>query len=406
MRSLTFTTLFCVALLAPLALFVLEVPFGIVLPAKASSQEAHHLSGDLAALQNEQTPLSLSDIRSGAFQSAVEIEIGRHIPFKSSALLGNAFWQRTMIGMSDVLFGYRCYPAYYGSSRLWLSEWNAASEQPLKQIDALRDSITEFASGLERIARQYPSISFHVLVVDQPATVSGNPAHDLLGGNTITTEAVYQQLTDDCQEPNITVNTNAHENLESYYADYMKGDHHWNIQGAVEAASILLEDAGLPGIDDPTFIPVGDIGYSGYTARAALADIVDAPFDAQIDYSPLSIIDGDAILDGNDHSKYWNLSDEEKYWQFYESYWPYDTHFEGPGNDAALMICDSAGNSIARMIALQYSALYVDHDLHSNTHDAQPLSELIESYRPVDVYIVSIPNDILDFCTRNPQYFD
>lgn len=407
MRSVTLASLFCIVLLAPFALFILEVPCGIDLPSKASSREALYLSGDTAALQNEHTlHLSLSDIRSGTFQAAFEEEISRHIPFKSSALLGNALWQRAMIGLSDSLFKYECYPAYYGSPRLWLAQWDAPSEYPVRQMEPYHDAIEGFATGLDRIAQQYPNVSFHVLVADQPATVPANPAHEFLGGNTITTETVCQQIAEECTEPNVTVSTNANETMETYFDTYMKSDHHWNAQGALEAANILLEDAGLPGLDEPAFSPVGTIDYSGYTARAALVTIADTPLDADIDYSALTIKEGDAILEGNDHSTYWDSSDDAKHWQFYESYWPYHTHFDGPGEERALMICDSAGNSIARMLALQSESLDVRHDLHSNTHDAAPLSELIDTFHPNDVYIVSIPNDLLDFCARNPGYFD
>ena len=42
--------------------------------------------------------------------------MGNCIPMKATALLANAALQRSAIETSNALFGWECYPAFYGSS--------------------------------------------------------------------------------------------------------------------------------------------------------------------------------------------------------------------------------------------------------------------------------------------------
>lgn len=373
------------------------------IPPTISSEEGLNLSGEI---DSKPIPLSPSDIKSGATQKAFEKEITRYIPFKSSALLGNAKLQKTMIELSNSLFGWKAYPTYYGSNRLWIPSQDAVTDLPYRATADSLEPIKCFSEGIDHLADEYPNINFHVLIADQPSTTLGNPAHELIEADTVTIDEVIRQLHDGCDAPNVTMIIDRPDDLDEYYDSYMKSDHHWNAKGAFHAINALLEEQGADVMDGIDIVQVSDVGYTGYTARAGLVDVQDSALDADIDYSTVSIYDHGTTLSGNDHSKYWDSDHQKKRWQFYESYWPYYNEYSGPGDGTALLICDSAALPIERYLAMQYRKLYVSYDLHDNTHGASSLSNLIEEDKPQDVYFIAITNDLISFCGRNPGYFE
>lgn len=104
-RNVIFSIIVCIVIASPAALYFVQNVAGARLPDWVSSENAKYLSGGMGEA-HVKASLNLRGFKSGKFQSALETEIGNHIPLKATVLLGNAALQRTLIVASNGLFNW------------------------------------------------------------------------------------------------------------------------------------------------------------------------------------------------------------------------------------------------------------------------------------------------------------
>lgn len=102
---------------------------------------------------------------------------GRGQPYseKGSALIANATLQRSAISLSNKLFGWDCYPTYYGSSYIYCPALKALGQIPSLSTASLQD-YNHFCDSIESYSQNNPNQSITIFLVDMSSTSASNPA--------------------------------------------------------------------------------------------------------------------------------------------------------------------------------------------------------------------------------------
>ena len=114
-RSLVFALSFCVFLCGPILLWGAQHIPSLQIPSWLSAEDASYLTGGTTETRLSEC-VSIDGFLSEEFQNETNNVIGNNIPAKASAILSIAALQRRGIEASNSLFGFECYPTYYGSS--------------------------------------------------------------------------------------------------------------------------------------------------------------------------------------------------------------------------------------------------------------------------------------------------
>ena len=150
-RNVLFPVVMCLLLCGPGLLFVAG-RMDASLPSWLTAEDATYLSGGIK-YPDVVGELSLEGFASGDLQQAIEDEVGNYIPAKGAALLLNAGLQHEAICASNVLFGWDCLPAFYGSSLVVTSTGGGrlletaekATPQILENCSSMADLYDQFA---------------------------------------------------------------------------------------------------------------------------------------------------------------------------------------------------------------------------------------------------------------------
>lgn len=128
---------------------------GVALPSWLTADDAAYLSGGIVEA-DPAAHASLEGFGSGEFQIAAEDAVGNCIPMKATALLANAALQRSAIEASNVLFGWECYPAFYGSSIAEMPSQHRLLEIAEKATDDTLASARRIREGLDALSLRHP----------------------------------------------------------------------------------------------------------------------------------------------------------------------------------------------------------------------------------------------------------
>lgn len=364
-------------------------------PQALTAAPAQYLSGGTEQA-DVRSAFSVSGFVSGELQHAVEAEVGNHIPAKAIALEQNAALQRAAIRASNLLRAWPCYPTYYGSTRIRLAG-DMLSYLPERKSDEVETRWVEFAEGLARVAASYPEKRFVVYVVGAYGEPAYDPAYVL----------VHDALQpDDCLRclqsgigggsSNLTILTKSYEDAESYYDDFFRTDHHWNIVGALVAYGQIVDELDLPKVDAGQMVPIPNYRYTGATARWGLDLLSESVFDCENRFSNLTFIQSDGSrVSGDDHSAFWDAEPLRKPYAFYDAY--YDsfgaesTIIGGVGDRRALLVSNSYRGALQRPLASSYAQLTVNSQLAGSMPETDTLRAQIERSQADDIIIVGNP---------------
>lgn len=393
LRSALFSVLVCVFLCGPALLFG-ALRLGADVPVQLTAEPAQFLAGG-AKSADVAAAASGEGFRSKQLQSAVETEIGNYIPAKATAIEMNAGVQRGFIAASDVLFGWGCYPTYFGSGRITVPSADAVTYLPRKYGDWARRDWEGFAAGLASVASRYPEKRFVVYVVGAYDDPSCNPAYALVTDPLRPENCVAIMEEALSGSSNVTVLSHSYGSEEEYYQDFFRTDHHWNIDGAFAAYGQIADELGLEAIPEQGIWEIPDYWYTGATARWGLDMLRERVFDCGNSFAELVVMRSDgSVLHGDDHAAFWDAPELKKPYTFYDSY--YDNLGEcviagGDGERSALLVSNSYKGAIQRPLASSYRQLTVTGQLHSATPLTLTLAEQIEAADADDIIIVGNP---------------
>ena len=140
-----------------------------------------------------------------------------------------------------------------------------------------------------------------------------------------------------------------------------------------------------------------------------MAIVCDVAQDCLIDYSDLYIEgDGEERLSVNQHQAYWDKNRYDKLFDFYGLYYcdiENTTIMGGSGDANLLLVSDSLGCAMQRILACSCSSLTHCNALRGGEETALSLSDQVEECSVDVVVFVARVSDFATFTQRNPTYF-
>ncbi len=385
----------------------LLVAAGVDFPASTGvGQGWRYLEGRATA---EAPQLSLDAFASGEFQDGMESYAADALPFHDQAMLLNAGLQQVGIAQAASFFGFEAYPTYFGSTRLYLPEQDAVTYLPFEHTEYHDQKLAEYAQGIADAAARHPEKRFVVYMVQGYSEPAVDPAYGLVSGAFLPQEAVeaFKEALADC--PNVTVLTDSYDSLDAYYQEFYRSDHHWNILGAMRAYNTIAGELGLETVDVAK-LSLHEVkeGYefTGATSRWGRHMVADEALDADLDYSAVTYEKDGEVLDGNDHSAFYDYDPQGIAYSFYDAYYNSipDGIISGPGQGKALLISNSYGGALQRQLATQFSQLEKASALWQN-YTGRNLEGLLQDCDADTVVFVANPTDYMTAAATLPDFF-
>lgn len=364
LRDAIFVCLVSLAVFGPGMTVCVQQVGGISLPSWLTAEDARWLSGDLGSA-NALECLSMEGYFSGDLQQSLEEAIGDSIPCKAAALLSTAFMQRTAISASNILFGWECYPTFYGSSYVCLPAEERLALIPVKCNSVLAAQVQRVACAIDELDADIDAEIF-IFLVPTSDTVGGSPAERLVS-NSLTYSKIEELMSGFENYEWINADTQFAEFCKYWY----RTDHHWNYEGFYRG---YLKATESMGIDDPVR-PIGSVlldrpWFYGSMARVGLCDVWhDEIGDYLFDLPSYEIYFGNEKVD--DETLLNSLkSYEEGNWEdnrfanhysglYHDDFSLFELKNASCSNEKSLLIVgDSFTNSIERLFASHYQTVY------------------------------------------------
>ncbi|MBR3182464.1 MAG: hypothetical protein IKF56_07505 [Eggerthellaceae bacterium] len=354
--------------------------------------------------------LTIESISSGVFQFKLDKYLSDIIPLKDSVTLANAAMQRASIKTANAFFSFSCYPTYYGSSKVFVSEHNAIMYMP---VSLNRDELTfacESLSNLSLLAKDYPDVLFSVYVVQGGQFASANPAYDYCS-NATNGDEYAKALLDSIDEDvgNIFLFTKTYSSVSDFLTEFFRTDHHWNSQGAITAFNDMAEEMGITSLSNPKRTDFGDYRFSGAIARWGLDLQTEEVFDLGGDGEGLTVIEPDGKTIPYSHDRWSKDVSTARIYRFHDEYYDWlkdgSTIVNMHGEGRALIVCDSYGADLVPMLGRHFASLDYVKDLHSSSKSTGSLRALLEEGNYDCVFLIASCSNYSKLALRSPDYF-
>lgn len=332
---------------------------------------------------------------SGEFQTALEQCLADAVPCRDAVLLMNAKLQRELIGIANMPFGFEAYHTFYDSDYLVAPTKARLFEAPYT-VSRWGDDLDYALERYAALFEAYPSIRWHVALVDRSGTCESSPAAELVSdfaGYRFFFEAIQGRLADRCGFIDLS-------NLMEQPGYYFATDHHWQVEGSTRAYETIMQSLGRNAIRfGPTFSAY-DGKFYGALARSGLdVELFDQLDDVSYDHGTYTVIvDGrekpmSYLCEGFSGKTY---EKADAYANVYADYFHGDPGLLEIRNEHAqkgtlLIVGDSFTNNMDRFFAESYQTVLVA-DLR---HYDGTMADLLDSYDIHDcVFIMSANNMI------------
>lgn len=402
-KSAILLAFFLVVIAGPAALFACEHA-GLDLPSWLTAEDATYLAGGGEA--NVADNLTLESFEDGELQQAVEGAIANHYPMKALAMMGHAATEEWAIQASNLLFHYPLYESFYGSGLVYYPAEDAIVQLPQEGYDDT-SGWSEFASRLAAFAERHPEKRFVVYLVAEWYDDDINPLYELVSTDYEVHKADEQFSAELADVPNVTLLYQDYQSPDEYYENHFQADHHQTIQGAVHTYNRIAAELDLETLEEQE-LKAFDIPYLGSYARSSLKDIEETPYDLEEDFSELTLVEAERSFGADEHGNYESAPDELKKTDFYGQYSEYAPMAVegGSGTKDALLVCDSHGAVMFRLLGSAYRRLAISHAFYYAAENDTPLAELLAQDDAEDVIFIANLVDYKTFCERNPQFFE
>lgn len=382
-------------------------------PQWLTAENAAYLTGGLTKTDLN-AALSYEGFKDGQLQNAVEGTLENHVPAKATALYGNSELQRAAIQISNSLFNWQCYPSYYGSNEVIIPESSAITGKAEKKDASWFNGWGAFLERLDDCAKRYPSVDFIVYVVECNYTSSSlNPTYTLCSNVTSASEIranIENMKEETCTSPNVELLWSEYSELDDYYKDFYRTDHHWNIRGALNAFYAIRDELQIDSMDFDGFRLLPNSLFSGSRARDGLVNQVEMVEDLAYPFSELNAEkygDG-SIVNASSHNAYQLSEPLRKKSDFYEVYYS-DLENScisgGTGEGELLLVGDSLASAITRPLALSCKTLDVSSALRGSQKNRTDFADLIQEKDIDAVVFVAHQDDYSTFDSKNPNFF-
>lgn len=414
-RDTVLTSLFCLLLLTPCALWAAQEGLRLPLPSWLTAESATYLSGGIAE-SNLGEHLSLAGFQTEELQEALTTEIENHIPFKANVLLTNASLQRNAIAASNLMAHFDAYPTFYGSKTVYIPQYDALADYPsTKQWTLKRTKKT--AEGIAKIANHVPDKNFYLVVADMSYTSASNPAHQLVSEALSTSDylAVLNEGIKDA--PNVHVISLTYDDDAEYYRNYYRTDHHWNGYGTLALYRTLQATAKLPYTpqEPQSTLTFPGLVTNGSYARDGLMLLNEAVEEPAFDLAGLDVQNTELPPVAQAHGvdallAMGPLAEYSFYTQWYGSSLltaqsPV-VNQAAPSDKRALVVMDSYADSLHWLLARNYTYLQCYRDIRDGEEGDFTLIDRINEADADDIYFVGSTSAYTRPPHYLPHYFD
>lgn len=410
-RDVLFSALLCIFLCGPGALWAAQEKLHLDLPSWFTAEDAQYLSGGISKANVKQN-LTVEGFESEQLQEALENKIGNHIPLKAAAILENAKLQRNVIALSNIAFDWECYPTYFGSEQVYIPAQNALTGIAVKNDPSFDEGLCSFADELVRLAQSFPDVDFEMYIVGSNDGISPcNPTYSLVS-NARTFDKVTSRITEYINEysvPNLHCSYTAECDNRSYYDSFYRCDRHWCINGTLEAYHVIVSELDLLSIDFGSISPIEGQSFCGDVARPGRAYLAEPVQDINYDFSNLSARNKTGSIQNlSEHPDYERASKINRLFNFYGLY--YDMNYDatitgGKGDKSTLLVSDSFGRSLTRLIAESSDTTFRSDALFGEKRTSKNAYSFISQNNVEAVIFVAKPGNYVSFLERNPNYF-
>lgn len=340
---------------------------------------------------------SATSFSSSSFQNDVEQFISDRYPCRDSILMGNAAWQRALIGSSADLFGYSVYPTFYGSAYSYDLQHDQVVQTLVAPTDATEDEYESAASAYNAFTWRNSSRRMFFYRVDRMSTSSNNPTHALVSSS-VDTEYLAEHFFN-LLDSSIQVIDGTFPSEDSLASAFFHTDHHWNGVTAYDAyKSILkamndgasLEDASLSSVTYSKVPFYGSTSRSGLCLTSKADYIEDIPLDLTgitVSVNGVAqdskILQQTAVYQSGDVDKNTFTNHYAKY--FHTDYALVDIQSDHAQTDKTLLIVgDSYSNCIERYFTSYYGRV-ISYDARYNDASIQ---DVADEYSADDILVL------------------
>lgn len=363
-RSAGFIMVCCAFLCGPIGIFLAHESGCVELPYSIDPVRAQYLSGGKMESIDIKSKCSLEAFVDGVFQAEVEKLVKNHIPAKFQALMGNAALQRAAIGASNVIFGWECFPSYYGSGYIVCPELRMVLPAAAKETDENNDAALKFVSTVNKLQEKYPDIRFAYQTMNDTYTTNANPS-GALRSDAMTEEWHERMIVGGLNERifSIIESVGDREELQN---GWFSSEHHWTAERALAAYNHLADLLQLRHYSFGDPIKIVD-EWEGSSARGGLLfDFPSDLWDTRNNFSFLKAAqNGQPVTRGarseilGDSSSLESRTEDAFYntyhWYFGRSLSNvvYDNNGDNNGKNC-LFVCQSYGVALEQYIASNY----------------------------------------------------
>ena len=233
----------------------------------------------------------LSTVIDASFQSDFEQAVADFTPLRDEALLLNAGLQRMSIACANRVFGYTCYPTFYGSDWAYVPARDAVVQKLNSASSNYLQSMERAASSLSALADSHKNVSFYLFALDRADASDANPTLDYVTDPltyTLIDENLYSKLS-----PSVAVSRHPYLSEDDLFASLYRTNHHWHTSTAYDcyAEQVVLMNSGATPAAVQDRISYDNIDFFGSCARTGLckSQVPDHVDDVVVDMSSYKV---------------------------------------------------------------------------------------------------------------------
>lgn len=317
--------------------------------------------------------LTVETLSSKTFQDETNQFFADKVPFRNDVLLANASLQRFQIGFANTLFRYPAYPTFFDSFYIYAPANGVVFESPSVTRNESKEVLGKSVEAFGGLIDDNPQVIWVFALVDRSRISLASPAHSLVESPAdypYYSENFLAKLPQNCSIVELS-----YDDSQSYFEDFFKSDHHWQISGALKAYDAICKELGRTPARHDTLT----IGFSGpFYGSEARSGLFTGVYDfvEDVEFTPGNY---DVIVDGEEKGPEFlcyaygradtPYAPKDEYESVYGNYFHGDyglieIHNADAPAGSLLIIGDSFTDNVDRLFAENYRDVYIIDPRH------------------------------------------
>ena len=317
--------------------------------------------------------LTADSLSSKTFQDETNQYFADKVPFRNNVLLANASLQRFQIGFANTLFRYPAYPTFFDSFYIYAPAYGVVVESPSVTKNESKEVLGKSVEAFGGFIDDNPQVNWVFALVDRSRISLASPAHSLVvspADYPYYSENFLRKLPQTCSIVELS-----YDDPQSYFKDFFKSDHHWQISGALKAYDAICKELGrTPVRHDNLTIGFPGPFYGSESRNGLFTGVFD--FVEDVEFTPGNynvIVDGEeksleflCYAYGKTDTPYTLKNEYESAYghYFHGDYGLIEIHNADAPAGSLLIIGDSFTDNVDRFFAENYKDVYIIDPRH------------------------------------------